>query len=152
MSTPEVTILSPLPHDPILAPMMALVLWTFVMTSWMYATRIPAITKHRIPLNNKATISEFYAKLPAEVRWKSDNLNNLMEQPTLFYAICTILAITHQGHGLNLTLAWLYVGLRVVHSLIQSVINKITLRFSVFILCTIVIFILGFRASTVVLF
>jgi MAPEG family len=47
------------------------------------------------------------------VRWKADNYNNLMEQPTLFYAVTLALALLGAGEGLNTGLAWLYVGLRV---------------------------------------
>ena len=74
-------------HSPILAPLVALILWSFVMWAWLYATRIPAIVKNRIRLDPHRPAAEFNAQLPAEVRWKADNYNNLMEQPTLFYAV-----------------------------------------------------------------
>src|ERR1700746_3744453 len=35
-------------HSPILAPLVALVLWSFVMWAWLYATRIPAVVKNKI--------------------------------------------------------------------------------------------------------
>jgi hypothetical protein len=70
----------------------------------------------------------FDSQLPAQVRWKADNYNNLMEQPTLFYAVTLALALLGAGEGLNTGLAWLYVGLRVAHSLIQAIINVVMLR------------------------
>jgi hypothetical protein len=99
-------------HSPILAPLIALVLWSFVMWAWLYATRIPAIVRNRIVLDPQRPAEEFRAQFPASVRWKADNYNHLMEQPTLFYAVTLALALLGAGAGLNLALAWLYVGLR----------------------------------------
>jgi hypothetical protein len=79
--------------DDMLAPVVALVLWSFVMWAWLYATRIPAITRLKLKYDPYKPNSEFLAKIPAEVRWKADNYNNLMEQPTLFYAIALTLAL-----------------------------------------------------------
>src|SRR5580692_6815762 len=72
-------------NSPILAPPIALVLWSFVMWGWLYATRIPAITRNNIVYDPRRPAHEFHDQLPAQVRWKADNYNNLMEQPTLFY-------------------------------------------------------------------
>jgi hypothetical protein len=69
-------------HSTILAPLVALVLWSFVMWAWLYATRIPAVTKGKIIYDSHRPAEEFHAQLPAQVRWKADNYNNLMEQPT----------------------------------------------------------------------
>ena len=104
--------------SPILQPAIALVLWTFVMWAWLYATRIPAIQASGGPLSPESTTAEMNARIPARVRWKADNYNHLMEQPTLFYAVTLALALLGAGAGLNLALAWLYVGLRIVHSLV----------------------------------
>jgi hypothetical protein len=88
--------------------------------------------------------------LPSNVRWKADNYNHLMEQPTIFYAVALTLAIIGAGDGINLELAWAYVGLRVVHSLVQVLINKIELRFSIFFLSSLVLIGLIFNAVKLV--
>jgi len=119
---------------PILAPVVALAVWTHVIWAWMYATRIPAIRKSRMVLDPSAPRGQQMAELPASVRWKADNFNNLMEQPTVFYAVALSLALLGAGSGINATLAWVYVGLRVLHSVIQATFNKIEVRFSVFVL------------------
>ena len=137
-------------HSPLLTPLMALVLWTFVMTAWLYATRIPAIIRLRIAFDPHRPNEEFHAQLPAHVRWKADNYNNLMEQPTLFYAVALTLAFLDAGDGLNIGLAWLYVFLRVAHSLVQTLVNKIILRFSIFIAATFVLLALSIRAALLV--
>ena len=134
-------------HSPILAPVVALVAWTLVIWGWMYLTRIPAIFKARMKLDPNAPRGEQMNLLPPAVRWKADNYNHLMEQPTIFYAVALSLALMDQGGGVNLVLAWTYVGMRVVHSLVQVLINKIELRFAVFFLSSLVLIGLVFRAA-----
>ncbi|MES2491235.1 MAG: MAPEG family protein [Pseudomonadota bacterium] len=135
------------PHSPILAPVVALIAWSMVMWLWMYITRIPAIQRMKMRLDSNAPRGEQMNTLPANVRWKADNYNHLMEQPTIFYAIALTLAIIGTGDGINLQLAWAYVGLRVVHSLIQAVINKIELRFAIFFLSSLVLIGLIYNAA-----
>jgi len=138
-------------HSPILAPVVALVGWTMVMWAWMYATRIPAIMAMKMRLDPEAPRGEQMAMLPPRVRWKADNYNHLMEQPTLFYATALVLAVAGEGTGWALTLAWTYVGFRVVHSLVQATWNKIEVRFSLFFLSSLVLIALIVRAAQVVM-
>jgi hypothetical protein len=135
---------------PILAPVIALVLWSFVMWAWLYATRIPAITRLKIAYDPRRPPSEFADAIPPQVRWKADNYNHLMEQPTLFYATALSLALLGHGGGLNLWLAWAYVGLRVIHSLVQATSNVIMVRFSIFMIASLVLLALAVRAAMVV--
>ena len=137
-------------HSQILAPVVALVLWTWVMWVWMYATRIPAIQRYGIKMDNRVPGHMMLADLPAKVRWKADNYNHLMEQPTIFYAIALTLAVAGAGNGVNAWIAWAYVGVRVIHSLIQAVSNRIMLRFSIFVVASLVLAVLTFRAALVV--
>jgi hypothetical protein len=134
----------------ILAPLVALVLWSFVMWAWLYATRIPAVRKKNVVYNPHRPAEEFHAQLPAQVRWKADNYNNLMEQPTLFYAVTLTLALLNADAGLNTGLAWLYVGLRIAHSLVQAIINVILLRFAIFMAASLVLLVMSVRAATMV--
>jgi hypothetical protein len=138
-------------HSSILAPVVALVLWSFVMWAWLYATRIPAITKGKIVYDPSRPAEEFHAQLPARVRWKADNYNNLMEQPTLFYAVTLTLAVLGAGEGLNAALAWLYVGLRIAHSLVQATVNVAMIRFAIFMAASLVLLVMSIRAAIVVL-
>jgi hypothetical protein len=136
--------------SPILQPVIALVLWSLVMWAWLYATRIPAVNRLKVPLDPNAPKSEFDAALPPQVRWKADNYNHLMEQPTIFYATALALAVAGQGMGLNAWLAWAYVALRVIHSLVQATSNVIMLRFSIFMISSLVLLALAIRAATAV--
>ena len=137
-------------HSPLLAPIVALVLWSFVMCAWLYATRIPAIAKNNIVYDPRRPSEEFHVQLPAQVRWKADNYNNLMEQPTLFYAVALTLALLGRDTGLNAGLAWLYVALRVAHSLVQATINVVMLRFAIFMAATLVLLVMSIRAALIV--
>ena len=136
--------------SPILQPVVALVLWSLVMWVWLYATRIPALRKARFELRPERTKEEMNAALPAAVRWKADNYNHLMEQPTLFYAVALTLAVAGAGDGLNAQLAWGYVALRVVHSLVQATVNVIVARWAVFMAASVVLVVLAVRAAGVV--
>ncbi len=128
-----------------LLPVVALVLWAFVMWAWMYATRLPAMKAARMRPDPTAPRGEQMAQLPAEVRWKADNYNHLMEQPTLFFAICLAAAVAGKVSAVDLGLAWSYVGLRVVHSLVQALVNKIEVRFALFVLSSLVLLVQSVR-------
>lgn len=132
----------------ILQPVIALVLWSMVMWGWLYATRLPAMIRARTKLDPTQPREVMLGGLPPRVRWKADNYNHLMEQPTLFYATALTLALLGQGDGLNLWLAWAYVALRVAHSLIQALVNVILLRFAVFMGASVVLVVLAVRAAS----
>lgn len=136
-------------HIPILCAAITLVLWTFVMWFWLYATRLPAIIRGKIVYDPNKPASEFMDRIPPNVRWKADNYNHLHEQPTLFYAVAIMLAMLGAGGGLNATLAWVYVGLRVIHSLIQALVNKVELRFLVFVAASMVLLWLAINAALI---
>ena len=127
----------------ILRPVVVLLAWTMVMWVWMYITRIPAMTKAQITPDEARKTGTLDAKLPAEVQWKAHNYNHLHEQPTVFYAVCLLLAMVGWGDGMNAFLAWIYVGLRIVHSFVQILSPKVTLRFSVFALASITLIVLA---------
>ena len=131
----------------ILAPVTALLLLSCVMWAWMYITRIPAVKAAGMKLDPNLPKGQQMSELSARVRWKADNYNHLLEQPTLFYAVALTLALLGAGEGLNVTLAWCYVGLRVAHSLQQSLWNKIEVRFVLFFLSSLVLIALVLRAA-----
>ncbi|KAF2755547.1 hypothetical protein EJ05DRAFT_478530 [Pseudovirgaria hyperparasitica] len=117
-----------------LGPVIGLNLWTFGMEAWMYALRLPAIGNSGLKFTPEST-KEDLKKLPPRVQWPADNYNHLFEQPTQFYAVALTLALLGRDTGvsdLDVKLAWTYVGVRMVHSVVQSVANPIPIRFSLF--------------------
>ena len=131
----------------LLGPVVALVLWSLVMCAWLYATRIPAMQRRNVVYDPKRPSEDFHAQLPPQVRWKADNYNNLMEQPTLFYAVALTLAMVGADTALNVFLAWLYVALRVVHSVVQATVNVVLLRFAPFIAATFALGVMAVNAA-----
>jgi hypothetical protein len=123
-------------HSPLLAPIVALVAWSLVMYIWMYAVRLPAMKRAGISLKGRRGTrgGALEGVIPDEANWKAHNYNHLMEQPTIFYAIVIALILMGFDHPINVYLAWAYVGLRVVHSLIQATVNVVAYRFLVFML------------------
>ena len=138
-----------MPHS-ILQPVIALVLWSMVMWAWLYATRLPAMFQAKTRLDPTLPRDVMLGGLPPRVRWKADNYNHLMEQPTLFYATALTLAVLGPTDPVNLALAWAYVALRVVHSLIQALVNTIPLRFAVFMVASGVLVVLAVRTAIAV--
>lgn len=88
--------------------------------------------------------------LPASAQWKAHNYNHLMEQPTLFYALAGVIALSGTGHGANVILAWGYVELRIVHSLVQAMFNRVFPRFVLFVLSSLCLVALAVSAVTTV--
>ena len=134
----------------ILAPVTALLLLTCVVWAWMYITRIPAIQKMGMKMDPDLPKGQQMSELPPRVRWKADNYNHLLEQPTMFYAVALTLALLGVGEGLNVTLAWCYVALRVIHTLQQTLWNKIEVRFVLFSLSSLVLIAMVLRAAAVI--
>jgi hypothetical protein len=120
----------------ILEPLAVLAAWTMIMWVWMYAVRIPAI--NGLPKDNTPgadqgwTSAKLEALLAPATQWKAHNYNHLHEAPTVFYAVALALALIGQGDGLNATIAWVYVALRIAHSIWQSTVNKVAIRFLLF--------------------
>lgn len=136
----------------ILQPAVVLMAWTMVMWVWMYATRIPAMSAAKVEPDSLArdlsrTLDDM---LPASVQWKTHNYNHLHEAPTLFYAVVLLLAVAGYGNGTSATVAWAYVVLRILHSIVQVTVNKVTLRFILFVLSSVALTALIYHAARVV--
>jgi len=135
----------------ILQPVIVMGLLTIAMTVWMYATRIPAMSRAGIDPQAAAREGKRALEvLPPEVTRVADNYNHLFEQPTLFYAIALAIAVLGHVDALHVTCAWLFAGFRILHSLVQATVNIILLRFSLFCVCWIALAIMIFREAAAV--
>lgn len=132
-----------------LAPAAVLVVWTLIVMLWMIPSRFGAIGK----LEDKSALAgkegargqDLEGVIPDKANWPAHNHSHLHEQPTLFYAASLILAIVGAG-AIDVTLAWIYVALRIVHSLWQILVNKIPVRFLLFLASSIVLIVMAVRA------
>ncbi|MFZ4689481.1 MAG: MAPEG family protein [Polymorphobacter sp.] len=136
----------------ILQPVAVLILWSLVMWLWMYAVRLPAINRSSLDAKTMvgSTAADLDVALPASVQWKAHNYNHLMEQPTIFYAAALLLAVAWQGDGMNALIAWVYVGFRIVHSLVQATVNRVAVRFALHFIGTIPLIMLAVHGAAAV--
>ena len=141
----------------IFEPVVVLALWTMIIWIWMYATRLPAMG--RAEIDGKTMVGgtgrglrdQLVAKGEERASWVADNYNHLHEAPTVFYVVAIVLALIGQGDGLNATIAWVYVGLRIAHSLLQILSNRVLVRFALFVFSSIALLMLVVHASMAVL-
>ena len=139
-------------HSDILRPTVVLIAWTLVMLGWMLVTRLPAMKAAGVDMGTLVgtKASDADRSLPPQAQWKAHNYNHLMEQPTLFYAVCAVLALSGTGNGVNAWIAWGYVGLRIVHSLVQATSNRVRIRFLFFMLSSVMLVALTLHAAMAV--
>ena len=136
-----------------LAPAAVLVAWSIVILFWMAFTRLPALGKAGGLGNAKpgGRGQDLEGVLPDRINWKSHNYAHLMEQPTLFYAVSVIIALMGAG-ALDVVFAWIYVGLRIGHSIWQVTVNGVNVRFLLFLASTAALIYLAYRALALTLF
>lgn len=136
----------------ILKPVVVLIAWTLVMLVWMLVTRLPAMKASGVDMSKlvgtKAADAD--GRLPPKVQWIAHNHNHLMEQPTLFYAVCGVIALTGTGNGVNAWIAWAYVALRIAHSVWQATVNKVSIRFLLFLGASLALIALTLHAAIAV--
>jgi hypothetical protein len=139
-------------HSEIFKPMVVLIAWSLLMLLWTVATRIPAMKAAGVDMGKLvgSTGKDADGVLDKRAQWKAHNYNHLMEQPTLFYAVAIVIALTGTGNGINAWIAWGYVGLRILHSIIQATFNRVQPRFLVFGLATLCLVALTLHAAMAV--
>lgn len=137
-----------------LAPAAVLVAWSLIMLLMIPPTRFPALKKLGITVGNVprgARGQDSESQLPPRVQWISHNYAHLMEQPTIFYPTVIIIAMMGAAAG-DVLAAWIYVGLRIIHSLWQALVNIVMVRFLLFVLATLALVYLAYRAISLTLF
>ncbi len=132
-----------------LQPVLVLIAWSIVMLVWLYVRRLPMIFSHALARPNLAD-GEATRALAPEVQWPADAYNNLMEQPTLFYALALGVYLSGQSNYDVEYLAWLYVALRITHSLVQATVNIVIIRFWLFVVSSAVLAVLCWQALKLV--
>lgn len=111
-------------------PVFALAAWTGVMLVLVAARRVRAGRQGRVHVREYALGES--ALVPADVRLPNRNYMNLLELPVLFYVACLLAQVTGLASPTLVVLAWAYVALRVVHSLVHVTCNRVLHRFAAF--------------------
>lgn len=137
-----------------LAPAAVLIVWSIIMLMWTAGTRFPAMAKSGMDLKNAklgGRGQDLEGAIPDKVNWKSHNYSHLMEQPTIFYPTVIIIAMMGAAAG-DVLAAWIYVGVRIVHSLWQMFVNVVAVRFLLFLASTGALLYLAYRALMLTVF
>ncbi|MGZ3304363.1 MAG: MAPEG family protein [Asticcacaulis sp.] len=116
-----------------LQPVLVLIAWSILMLVWLYVRRLPMIFAYALS-KPQLVDGEATRLLPPPVQWPADAYNNLLEQPTLFYALALGIYLSGRSSFDLEYLAWLYVALRITHSLIQATVNIVVIRFCLFVI------------------
>jgi hypothetical protein len=133
-------------NDPIFAPFFTMILLTLVVWVYMYARRLPFIRASGLR-DDQLTPLELARLSPPAVANPSDNLKNLFETPTIFYALVLYLHVTQSVDGMYLAAAWVFVGFRVLHTVVHCTFNLILLRFSLYAISTVALWFVAVRAA-----
>ena len=112
----------------ILNPMLAMMAWSGLIVAILLMTRIPVVIAQWGNLQFAKHSDELRPKMSEKFRYITDNYNHIFEQPTLFYAVLIYIQLADTANQTNISLAWAYVFLRVVHSLIQLTSNNVSWR------------------------
>lgn len=139
-------------HSPILQPVVVLAGWTLIILIWLVARRLPAMKAMGIDLSKTVggRGGDLEGKVAPKVTWPAHNYAHLVEQPTLFYAVALVLALTGADYTLNVWLAWAYALLRIAHSLWQVTVNVVLVRFLLFAASTLCLVALTVHAAMAV--
>jgi len=124
-------------------PMVALAGWTFIVLLLIPYVRFKAAYRGRVKASD-FRVGES-GNVPGEVSLPNRNLMNLLELPVLFYVACLSLYVTKSADTAAVYLAWLYVALRVGHSLVHVTYNNVFHRLSVFAVSNVVLLALWIR-------
>lgn len=135
-----------MPSSPaILYPVFGLAAWTGIVLLLVPLVRV------RAGLRKQIVVDDFRygesASVPPSVSLPNRNLMNLLEMPVLFYVVCLVFYVTAGGSDRVVALAWVYVALRVVHSLIHLSYNRVQHRLTAFAVSNVVLVVLWVRAA-----
>jgi hypothetical protein len=126
--------------EAILLPMVVLALWTGVVLVLTGLRRLLAVKQGR--LHSRAFALGESAEVPAELVLLNRNLMNLLEMPVLFYVVVLASVMLRHVALSSVVLAWVYVGLRLVHSAIHLTYNRVFHRFLAFATSNVILLVL----------
>ncbi len=137
-------------YKPLLVPLLALVFLTFLVWVYMYVTRLSEIKRKSINPQNLDTRVHGQALLtdsPAQ----ADNLKNLLELPVLFYVVVLLALVLMIQDRFLVQLAWGYVALRYIHSLVHCTYNRVMHRFTAYAASCLILMLMWARLAVYVL-
>lgn len=123
-----------LPIEALLQPVATLMLLTAAVALFLMCTRVLAMKKLRVHPQKGQDVFALRKLLPHSTNRVANNYNHLFEQPVLFYVVTIGFCLLDKVDTATVTLAWCYVAARVIHTLIQTLWDRVMVRFGIFIL------------------
>ena len=130
----------------IFGPFLAMMVLTLVVWIYMYVRRIHFLQTRGVDPRDLEVPGALAEISPADVSNPSDNLKNLFELPVLFYALSLFLFVTEEVDGLYVALGWIFVAFRVLHSAVHCSFNLVMLRFGLYLVSALAVWIMLGRA------
>jgi hypothetical protein len=130
----------------IFQPFFATMILTLVVWVYMYGRRLPFIFSSGLD-PKQMTPLELARLSPPQVSTPSDNLKNLFELPTVFYAVVIYIYVTHQVDASYVAAAWVFFLFRALHSVVHCTFNFIPLRFFLYVISAGALWFMVLRAA-----
>ncbi len=127
--------------------MLGMMILTAIVWFFMYAKRIPAMKRARVPAQTYTTPEKAIELLPDSVNYPAYNLKNLFELPVLFYALCLVLYVTATVDLTYVVSAWVFFVFRVLHSFVHCTSNVVMLRFYLYCISALALWFMLVRAA-----
>ena len=134
----------------ILLPLLTMVFLTFAVWVYLYALRVPESKRLKMNLDGLQTRiqADKHLTVSAPV---SDNLKNLFEMPVLFYVAAMLAIVLLIQDTLLIRLAWGFVILRIVHSVVHCTYNRVMHRFIAYLASCLFLILMWIRLATYIL-
>jgi hypothetical protein len=120
-----------------LYPMLTLMALTLAVAAYLLTLRVLAVQAREVSIGYFRVYTG--AEPPAHMAAAARNYSNLFEAPLLFYIACVTALVLEAETGALISLAWLYVGMRLVHSAIHLSYNNVVHRLAAFLLSNLVL-------------
>lgn len=132
-------------RDPLIYPVIALMLLTCLVWFYMYFKRLTYVTKNKINPQKLSTPEQCNSILPAGINKPSNNFKNLFEAPVIFYVLCLLVIFTQLSDTITVYMAWLYVAGRYIHSAFHCLGSSVLARFYAYLISTLILWVMLFK-------
>ena len=136
--------------NPILLPLLAMVFLTFLVWIYLFAVRIPEMKIKKIEPETVKDRDEAHQILTASAA-ASNNLKNLFEMPILFYVAAMLMVLLLIQDVLLVRLAWGFVIMRTIHSIVQCSYNRVVHRFTAYFISCLFLLLIWIRLASYLL-
>ena len=136
-----------MPPTAIFGPFFAMLLLTLVVWAYLFLRRIHWIQTQGIRPEQIATPAALAELSPPQASRPSDNLRNLFELPVLFYAVVLYPFSAGRVAALHVGAAWVFAAFRALHSLVHCTFNHIMLRFVLYLVASLALWLMAGRAA-----